>query len=370
MARLTNILAGLKNVTLPTFFPDATRGFIRTVDTQDLKNAKVEGLIMNTYHLFTEPGASVIKELGGLHQYTHWDKTIISDSGGFQLLSLIHSNQGLGKITDKGIIFYRGSKGNKKKYDFTPEKCIETQFTFRSDIIICLDDCPQKNASEEEVTLAVNRTIKWAKECKTAFEKQTKQRKFDSKSRPLLFAVIQGGDSKSERKRCADALLEIGFDGYCFGGWPLSEDSTFNEDIVAYTASLTPSNLPKYGLGIGNPTALALSYLAGYDIFDCVLPTRDARHGRLYIFTDEIEPQNKETFTRFWKYFYPEKDSYRRDSKPIDENCDCYTCKNFSRAYLNHLFVLEDPLAFRLATIHNLRFYTLLIEKIRAWKTV
>lgn len=368
MERLKQILAAGKQVTLPTFFPDATRGLIRCTDSRDLTEASVEGLIMNTYHLMTEPGTSVIKQIGGMHTYAQWPGVIITDSGGFQLLSMVYANKELGKISSKGITFYRGSKGNKKKYEFSPQKCIETQFTLGADIMICLDDCPTQNAPIDDVKLSVDRTIKWAKECKETFEKELKQRKIPTNSRPLLFAVVQGGDFKEERKRCAEALLAIGFDGYCFGGWPLAENKELNIDIVSYTASLTPSTLPKYGLGIGNPTALVQSYLAGYDIFDCVLPTRDARHGRLYVFNEEFNNLSPENLPKFWSFFYPDKESHRRDSRPTSEHCDCYTCKNYSRSYLNHLYILEDPLAFRLGTIHNLRFYTQLIEKIRSWK--
>ncbi|WKZ30089.1 MAG: tRNA guanosine(34) transglycosylase Tgt [Candidatus Dojkabacteria bacterium] len=369
MTRLSSISAQGKSIPLPTFFPDATRGFIRSTDSIDLQNANIEGLIMNTYHLLTEPGPSVIKQFHGLHNYTSWPGTIITDSGGFQLLSLVYSKAGFGKISNKGITFYRGSKGNKKKYEFSPSKCIETQFAFGSDILICLDDCPAANATEAEVTLSVDRTIQWAKECKQTFLRELKQRKIPESKRPLLFAVIQGGSIKSERKRCADALLEIGFDGYCFGGWPLLETKELDLDIVQYTASLTPESLPKYGLGIGNPTALVQSYLAGYDIFDCVLPTRDARHGRLYVFANERNTITQETIQNFWSFFYPGAEKYRRDTAPISPYCDCYTCKNYSRAYLNHLYVVEDPLAFRLGTIHNLRFYTQVIGQLRSWKS-
>jgi len=368
MSRIKKITAQNKQITLPTFFPDATRGFVRTIDSQDMINAQIEGLIMNTYHLMTEPGATVVKQVGGLHRYASWDRTIITDSGGFQLLSMVYAKSEFGKINNKGIIFYQGSRGNKKKYEFTPERCIQTQFALESDIKICLDDCPRHDATPEEVALSVDRTIRWAKECKEVFERELKQRKIPNDKRPLLFAVVQGGNDKSQRKRCADALLEIGFDGYCFGGWPLLETKELDLDIVSYTASLTPDSLPKYALGIGNPTALVQSYLAGYDIFDCVLPTRDARHGRLFVFTDEFNNLSPQNLTQFWKFFYPEKDEYRRDEQPISDQCDCYTCKNYLRAYLNHLFVLEDPLAFRLGTIHNLRFYSQLIEKLRSWK--
>lgn len=347
----------MKNI---VFYPDATRGVIRSIDTQDLKAAKVQGLIVNTYHLMSEPGITVIKEIGGIKNFINWpEATIISDSGGFQLLSMIYQNSSFGKINDHGVTFYRSSKGEKKKIEFTPEKCIQMQVALKSDIMICLDDCPRPGASESEVQKSVERTVHWAARCKAEFQRlKIEAQKRDSNYQPKLFAVIQGENSKELRSQCANGLLEIGFDGYGFGGWPLDKEKQLNTEILAHVAALMPDNLPKYALGVGNPDAIAHCAQLGYTIFDCVLPTRDARHARLYTFNHN--PQ-----TSLYSYIYINEEKYTRDNTALTTWCDCHTCKNYSKAYLHHLFKIEDTLAFRLATIHNLRMYTKLIEQLK-----
>jgi queuine tRNA-ribosyltransferase len=352
-----NITIKGNHLNLPTFFPDATRGVIRTLDSQDLEGAKVEGLIVNTYHLMSKPGTTVLKEVGGIKKLMDWDGWIISDSGGFQLLSMIYQNPAFGKINKDGVIFYKDSKGGKEKYNFTPEKSIQVQFSLNADIMICLDDCPAVNASPEEEQLSIERTIEWAKRCKEEFNTQVKNKKMTNETRPLLFGVIQGGNNQALRKQCAEELLKIGFDGYGFGGWPL-EDGKYNYDILKFTADLIPDNLPKYALGVGNPQAVYDCYQMGWNIFDCVLPTRDARHQRLYI----LNPEDRE---KIYSYLHIKEEKYFRDMSPIDTNCDCHTCQHYSRAYLKHLFEIEDATAGRLATIHNLRTYTRLLEVMR-----
>jgi queuine tRNA-ribosyltransferase len=356
--KMESITIKNKTLQLPTFFPDATRGVIRSIDSQDLESVKVEGLIVNTYHLMSKPGATVLKEIGGIKPFMDWNGWIISDSGGFQLLSMIYQNPEFGKINDDGVIFYKDSKGGKKKYQFTPEKSIQIQFAIGADIMICLDDCPPLKATEEDEIKSVERTIKWAKRCKEEFNLQLKNKKISENDRPKLFAVIQGGNSRELREKCAIGLREIGFDGFGFGGWPLDQQGNYNYEILKFTADLMPNGLPKYGLGIGNPQAIFECYKMGYNIFDCVLPTRDARHQRLYLLNTKGEGEN-------YSYLHIAKEQYVRDPNPIDKECDCHTCQHYSRAYLNHLFAIEDTAAYRLATIHNLRTYTRLIEQIR-----
>ncbi len=354
-----NITLKGKTFELPAFFPDATRGVIRTLDSQDLEQEKIEGLIVNTYHLMSKPGVTVLKEVGGIKPFMNWqDGWIISDSGGFQLLSMIYQNPAFGKINKDGVIFYKDSKGGKEKYNFTPEKSIQVQFAIGADIMICLDDCPAANATQEEEQLSIERTIDWAKRCKEEFACQIKNRKMTDENRPLLFGVIQGGNSKELRQKCAQELLKIGFDGYGFGGWPL-EDGKYNYDILGFTASLIPDHLPKYALGVGNPQAVWDCYQLGWNIFDCVLPTRDARHQRLYIL-------NPDTPENIYSYLQIKEEKYFRDSLPVDPQCDCHACRHYSRSYIKHLFEIEDATASRLATIHNLRTYTRLIEKLRS----
>ncbi len=343
---------------MPTFFPDATRGVIRTIDSQDLAQASVEGVIVNTYHLMSKPGTTVLKEIGGIKKLMGWDGWIISDSGGFQLLSMIYQNPAFGKINKDGVIFYKDSKGGKEKYNFTPEKSIQVQFALEADIMICLDDCPPLKATEEDENASIKRTIEWAKRCKEEFTTQIKNRKMTDATRPLLFGVIQGGSRKELRQHCFKELQKIGFDGYGFGGWPLDEGGNYDYEILKYTADLIPNALPKYALGVGNPQAVHDCYQMGWNIFDCVLPTRDARHQRLYILNDDSK--------KIYSFLHIKEEKYTRDSSPIDSNCDCHTCKNYTRAYLKHLFEIEDATASRLATIHNLRTYTRLIEKLRS----
>lgn len=354
-----------KKMIFPVYFPDATRGVIRSLDSQDIRQAKIEGVIVNTYHLLSQPGTTVIKEFGGIKNYMDWDGWAISDSGGFQLLSLVYKNKGFGKISKDGIIFYRGSRGQKKKHYFTPEKSIQTQFTLNTDIIICLDDCPAVNAKEKEIDISVERTILWAKRCKEEFQKQIEIRKLSEVNRPLLLAVIQGGNDKQKRKYCAQKLIEIGFDAYGFGGWPMDEAGNFNHEIVGYTASLMPPELPKFALGVGNPKAIIEGFKSGYNIFDCVLPTRDARHRRLYCFAKDPDKIDILNDKNIFEYLYINREKYVRDQSPISNYCDCHACRNYSRGYLSHLFEIEESLAWRLATIHNLRTYSKLIELLR-----
>lgn len=348
------------------FYPDATRGVIRSIDTQDLKKAEIEGLIVNTYHLMSEPGISVIKEVGGIKKFLNWpEATIISDSGGFQMLSMIYQNSSFGKVSDQGVTFYKSSKGEKKKIDFTPEKCIQMQFALKSDIMICLDDCPKPGATYQEVEKSVERTINWAKRCKQEFQRlKDENLKRNEGYTPKLFAVIQGESHKELRQKCASALTEIGFDGYGFGGWPLDSEKQLNTEILSFTASLMPDHLPKYALGVGNPNAILACAKMGYTIFDCVLPTRDARHARLYTFTQDPKNPASEEQSSIYSFVYINEEKYTRDSSPISDWCDCHTCQNYSKAYLHHLFSIEDTLAFRLSTIHNLRMYSMLVEKI------
>jgi len=356
---MTELTIRKRKLLFPAFFPDATRGVIRSLDSYDLKNAGVEGIVVNSFHLVSKPGISVIKSIGDIKKLMNWDGMVASDSGGFQLLSLIYENKSYGSINDNGAIFYRDP--DKKKYNLTPEKSIQIQLSTGSDILICLDDCPLARASQDENQLSVRRTIEWAKRCKEEFMRQIEVRKIND-DKPLLFAVIHGGNDKRLREHCAEKLTEAGFDGFCFGGWPLSEEREINADVLSFTAALMPDNLPKFALGVGNPNAIVKCFNMGYNIFDCVLPTRDARHHRLYVLNEIFDQENISEFI----YIMDQK--YIRDPRPISNHCDCYTCGNYSRAYLRHLFEIEDSLAWRLATIHNLRTYMNLIEILRKKK--
>ncbi len=365
MKYLSSLIIRKKKVDFPIYFPDATRGVVRSLDTQDLQGSHIEGLVVNTYHLMSQPGTTVLGEIGGIKKFMGWSGLIASDSGGFQLLSLIYRNKSFGKINKEGVIFYRGSQGKRRRYNFTPEKSIQVQFCLQPDIIICLDDCPAKNAKEEEIETSVERTIEWAKRCKEEYQRQILLRKIKDDERPLLLAVIQGGNDKKLREKCAQGLLKIKFDAYGFGGWPLDESGKVNLEILGYTASLMPDNQPKFALGVGNPLAIVESFKLGYHIFDCVLPTRDARHERLYIFNKDPQKADILEDKDIFGHLFIGREVYVRDAKPISDYCDCHTCQNYSRAYLHHLFQIEDSLAWRLATIHNLRTYSMLIDILR-----
>jgi len=357
-----------KTMTFPLFLPDATRGVVRSLDTRDLEEAGIEGLVVNPYHLWSRPGIEVLKKRDGIKRWMNWNGWIVSDSGGFQLLSLIYREPSFGRITERGVIFSRDAHGGQKKFFLTPEKSIQIQFDLGADILICLDDCPPPQATRVENELSVRRTIEWARRCRAEYWRLVKKAKMKESQRPLLLAVIQGGQERKARERCAGELVKIGFDGYCFGGWPLDHQGKLNLEILSLTAKLIPDGVPKFALGVGDPQSIVACFKMGYNIFDCVLPTRDARHQRLYVFSEEPRKENLLRGKKIFAYLYLTRGKYADDQKPISSFCDCFTCQNYSRAYLHHLFKIGDSLAWRLATIHNLRTYTKLIEILREVK--
>jgi queuine tRNA-ribosyltransferase len=340
---------------LPIFCPDATQAVVRGMDSLDLKNAQTRGVIVNTFHLHNKFGLENFP-FNSIQNFMNFNGLFISDSGGFQIFSLIKKDPNFGFINDDGFVV------KKTKKVFTPEQSIQMQFNLQSDIIICLDDFTRPEFNHEQAKSSVERTILWAKRCKTEYEKQLKKHGFTKNNRPLIFSVIQGHNNKKLREYCAQELLKIEFDGFGLGGWLFHEDGTIDYETMKFNASLTPDNLPRYALGFGKPEDVVNIYKMGYQIFDCVLPTRDARHKRLYVFNDAIE--NLDLAKDFYHYLYINKQIYKNESKPISEFCQCHTCQNFSLAYLHHLFKINETLAFRLATIHNLYFYNQLINKL------
>ncbi|OGE27037.1 hypothetical protein A3H85_03255 [Candidatus Daviesbacteria bacterium RIFCSPLOWO2_02_FULL_40_8] len=349
----------------PIYLPDATRAVARSLDSEDLKKSKIEGVVVNTYHLMSEPGTPILETVGGVKKFMNWDGLVVSDSGGFQVFSLIYQDPKFGKISDAEVTFYKSSKGEKRKYHFTPERSIQVQFVLGSDIIICLDDVPSVNAKEDQVRLSVKRTIEWAKRCKEEFAKQLQSRKMDHKNRPLLLAVIQGGDFLHLREECAQELIKIGFDAFGYGGFPMDEQGNFRTETLKFVAGLMPDDKPKFALGVGTPQDIVEGFKMGYNIFDCVLPTRDARHQRLSVLSKD--PKTLDVLHEpVFNYLNMNREKFVKDSGPISEYCDCFTCQNYSRAYLHHLFKIEEFTAGRLASIHNLRTYTKIIELLRA----
>jgi queuine tRNA-ribosyltransferase len=342
---------------LPIFFPDATQAVVKTLDSLDLKNTKTEGILVNTYHLYRELGEDTIAKFDSIADFMGWDGITISDSGGFQVMSLIKSKTGRGKISDLGITF---SPSNKRTILFTPEKSIKYQLFLKTDLIVVLDDFTPPAAGYRQAKESVERTINWAKRCKNCFERRTK-----SDDKPYIIGVVQGGKYMDLRKYCCEELVKIGFDGLGYGGWPINESGKFDYEVAKLIAKYSPKNYLLYGLGIGKPDEIANLVRMGYQIFDCVLPTRDARHKRLYVYNADTIDKIDLTKDNFYSFFQPDRSVYKADNKPVSGACDCLLCKNYTRSYLGHLFRIKDISAQRLATIHNLRFYNILMEKLR-----
>lgn len=347
---------------LPAFLPDGTQGVVRAVAADDLEACRVRAVQMNVYHLMQRPGTSTIAALGGLHRMSGWSRPIFTDSGGFQVYSLIRGNPKAGSITDRGATF---RPGGDRKYILTPEKSIQLQFSYGSDMLICLDDCTGPDDPPATQADSVRRTIRWAAECKRTYQRLVEQKGLEEAERPKLMAVIQGGLSRDLRRRCAEALLEIGFDAYGYGGWPLDAGGNLLEEMVGLVRELVPVEYPVHALGIGHPANVAACVAMGYELFDSTMPTRDARHGRLLAFTRDPAAAPLSPGGDWFAYLYPGDDKHVKAAVPISPYCDCLACSRFSLGYLHHLFKINDTLYFRLATMHNLRFMTMLMERLR-----
>lgn len=348
----------------PLFLPDATYGVVRSVDARDLEEVGVEALVMNTFHLMQKPGSAIIQSLGGLHQMSGWKRSLVTDSGGFQAYSLIRQNSKFGTLHEKGITFQ--PEGSSRKYQLTPEKSVQLQIAFGSDVVICLDDCTHVDEGYAEQELSVERTIHWARKGKKEFNRLVDQKRINEENRPRLYAVIQGGGYKDLRLKCAEALLEIGFDGYGFGGWPLDNENHLLSEIIGYTREIIPTEFPMHALGVGHPENVLACYDLGYDIFDSAMPTRDARHGRLYTFTAPADSPTSGLTGKWLNYLYINDEKHLHNARPISEYCDCPCCSHYSLGYLHHLFKMGDSLFMRLATLHNLRFMVQLCDRIRS----
>jgi queuine tRNA-ribosyltransferase len=359
----------------PFFMPDATRAVVRGVAGGDVEAVGIEAMVVNTYHLMLQPGQDFIKKAGGVHTFMHWDKPLLSDSGGYQVFSLIHKNKELGRITEDGAEFRSILDGSKQL--LTPERAINIELDLGVDMLVVLDDPRPNSAPEGEVRLAVERTLRWAKRCKIEYEKQIIARGLDETTRPLIFGVVQGGMFRHLRKECLDGLVAIGFDGYGFGGRHVDMEGNFLEDIVSYTASIIPEESLRFALGIGTPSDIVRCYQMGWDMFDCVIPTREGRHGRLFLWKSGIwnlesgilgkekNSKFKNQDSTFYTTINISNEQFKEDFTPVDATCDCVLCTKHTRAYLKHLFKVADPLAGQLASLHNLRFYMKLMEKLR-----
>lgn len=357
-------------IPLPIFFPDATKAVVRTLDSIDIAKTKTPGILVNTYHLLKNPGKKVMTKAKNVANFMKFEGSIISDSGGFQVMSLAKSEGADGIITDKGVTFKL--KG-EKKFTLTPEDSIDFQFKLGTDLMVVLDDFTPPIASKKEAQDSVERTILWAKRCKSEFQRQCKLQNISKGKVPYLIGVVQGGKYQDLRKYCAEKLVEIGFDGLGFGGWPLRQASAkgrqagqkFDYETAQTIKDVAPDNYLLYGLGIGKPEEIVNLVKMGYHIFDCVLPTRDARHQRIYVYNAKSIKDIDIKRDIFYKFYTPAKERHKEDFSPVSTACDCLLCKNYSRAYLYHLFKEKEMSSLRLSSIHNLRFYAILMEKIR-----
>lgn len=344
---------------LPAFLPDATRAVVRTVDAQDLEGAGIKGLMVNALHVAHRPGASLVEAAGGLHRFMGWRGPVMTDSGGYQAYSLTRENKALGSVSDEGFT-YRFDRGDEKKL-LTPEKAVERQLQLGTDVVITLDQCTHPDLPAAGQRESVQRTIAWGRRCKEAFARRLDAMRPEGVP-PKLFAVVQGGDDPALRRECAEGLQAAGFDGYGYGGWPVDDDGRL-VDAVGLTARLLPEGSPKLALGIGKPENIVDCRAMGYAIFDCTLPTRDGRHGRLYTFRHGAAPP----LAGDWcERINIGNERFTRDGAPVEAECDCVACARYSRAYLHHLFAIQDAAALRLATIHNLRFFARLFDRLRA----
>lgn len=343
---------------LPIFFPDATRAIVKTIDSEDIKNTKTLGILVNTYHLYKDLGKIVLKNHDGIRGFMSWKGGVISDSGGFQVMSLAKVGGSKGSVTDQGVTFQERGK----KILLTPEKSIKFQMLLKPDMVVVLDDFTKSNATYGDAKETVKRTIVWAERSKNEFLKLCKN--LNKNKRPYILGVVQGGSYPDLRKKCAKELAKIGFDGFGYGGWPMTEENFFDYQTAKLIADNTPEDYFLYGLGIGKPDEIVGCVDLGYHIFDCVLPTRDARHKRLYVYEAVSMEEINIRKPKFYSYYVPNKEKHYHDNQPVSTACDCLLCRKYTRAYLAHLFRIEETTAMRLATIHNLRFYSILMEKL------
>ncbi|RBP46612.1 tRNA guanosine(34) transglycosylase Tgt [Garciella nitratireducens] len=334
-ARLGKLYTPHGVIDTPIFMPVGTQATVKTMTPEELKEIETQIILSNTYHLYLRPGHELVKEAGGLHQFMHWNGPILTDSGGFQVFSL----SSLRNITEEGVTFR--SHLNGSKHFIGPEKAIEIQNALGSDIIMAFDECTPYPSNYEYVKNSLERTIRWAKRCKKAHKKESEQ---------ALFGIIQGGTYQDLREQSVKEMLELDFPGYSIGGLSVGEPKDLMYQVLDYTIPLMPKNKPRYLMGVGSPDALIEGVIRGIDMFDCVLQTRIARNGTAMTSMGKIVIKNA---------------TYERDFSPLDPNCHCYTCQNYSRAYLRHLFKTKEILGLRLTTYHNLYFTLQLMKNIR-----
>lgn len=334
-ARLGRITTPHGSFETPVFMAVGTQGTVKTLVKEELEEIGSNIILGNTYHLWCQPGSDVVREAGGLHKFMNWDRSILTDSGGFQVFSLAK----LRDITEEGVTFRHHKSG--AKLFLSPEISMKIQNDLGSDIMMCFDECPPYPSSYEYMKNSVDRTLRWAKRCIDAHSRKDEQG---------LFGIVQGGIYPDLRKYCAEELKKLPFDGYAVGGTAVGEPKELQNEVLDYTVPLLPEDKPRYLMGVGSPGAILDAVERGIDMFDCVLPTRIARHGTAMTSKGRLVIKNKE---------------YERDFTPLDPNCDCYCCKHYTKAYLRHLFKANEMLAYRLLSIHNVNFLVKLTDGIR-----
>jgi queuine tRNA-ribosyltransferase len=340
-------------ISTPFFMPIATKGAVKNVSVEDLKAAGAEIVLGNTYHLWLRPGDDLIARAGDLHKFMNWEGPILTDSGGYQVFSLgARAEKKFGtsgvKLSEEGVEFIDPIDG--KKHFMSPEKSIDIQLNIGSDMIMVLDECPPYPCSHDDAKKSLELTTRWAKRCLEYFQEKTKH--LEKNKRPLLFAIIQGSVYEDLRKESAIQLTKMDFDGFAIGGVAVGEPRKHLYEILKWVVPLLPEDKPRYLMGLGKPEELVAAVNAGMDMFDCVIPTREGRHGRLFCW------KNKENLkSDFYETINIHNEQFKEDFTPIDGKCSCYTCNSYTRAYLNHLLKTDEPLFLRLASVHNLHFY-------------
>jgi queuine tRNA-ribosyltransferase len=325
-------------INTPAFMPIGTLGTVKAMTMRDINEIGADVILGNTYHLYLRPGPDLIKEAGGLHKFIGWNKPILTDSGGFQVFSLAHMR----KITEDGVEFTSHIDGTK--HFFSPERVLDIQTAFGSDIMMPLDECVGYPCKKQEAEEAVERTTRWAKECQK-YAPRAKE-----KTGGTLFGIVQGSTFKDLRKRSAEELAAQGFPGYGIGGLSVGEPQAEMFEMLDVVTDILPDKAPRHLMGVGYASDILGAIKLGADMFDCVIPTRLARHGSFLTYEGK-------TSIRLNKF--------EKDFTPIDPECDCYACKNFTRAYIRHLFWAREITAMHLLTVHNLRFFMRLMDKVR-----
>lgn len=333
-ARLGRLYTAHGSVDTPIFMPVGTQASVKSVAREELEQAGVEIVLANTYHLYLRPGHEIIRRLGGLHKFMNWPHPILTDSGGFQVYSLAK----LRKVTEEGVVFQSHLDGSR--HFLGPEKAMEIQLALGSDIMMAFDECVAFPCEYGYVTRSVELTTSWAKRCVA----------YKGRGGGSIFGIVQGGTFPDLRKRSAEELVDLDFDGYAIGGLSVGEEPGLRIEMIQLVRDLLPKEKPIYLMGVGTPEDLLEGVWLGVDMFDCVMPTRNARNGTLFTWQGKISIKNAR---------------YIDDERPLDESCTCYTCRNYSRAYLRHLFLARELLVYRLNTIHNITFYLDFMRELR-----